>query len=55
MSDLTSDDREPRAERTSERPRAISAPPPDFDDGPGGETKQTPKDELARWRRMAAR
>lgn len=53
MSDLTSDD--PEAERTSERPRAISAPPPDFDDGPGGETKQTPKDELARWRRMAAR
>jgi hypothetical protein len=36
-------------------PVRISAPPPDFDDGPGGETKQTPKDELARWRRMAAR
>lgn len=68
MSDRTIDDGDARSGRASEPPRRsspsspggiepirISAPPPDFDDGPGGETKQTPKDELARWRRMASR
>ena len=52
MADSGTDDREERGERYSDR---VSAPPPEFDDGPAGETRQTPKDELARWRRMAAR
>ncbi len=52
MADSGTDDRDERGERFSDR---VSAPPPEFDDGPAGETRQTPKDELARWRRMAAR